>query len=379
MEKKKGLLKSYEVKSYEERGDKFIVKGWASKAIVDRVNDIVLPTAFLESVKRFRENPKLAPSLRLNHSFPIGRLETLEIQSDGVWVEASIAKGFDEADKARRMVKEDVLRFFSIGFIPLETEYEDKDDKEIRIIKNLDLLEVSLVDVPACQEAVFEFDGKSIAVKPLTEEEQNMEEKKVSGKTTWPLADRRRSWDDRAADARIRKWASSDGSGDPDKMDWKKYQSVHFWYDENAPDQFTSYKLLFCDVINGKVYAIPRAIFAVAVVLQGGRRGVKIPEKDRPGVMKKVEIYYRKMGEEAPWNRKDETFFPFELIELMDNDIELWNEKFAEMQKKLNEYFSKIESIEKTISEFRSQKDKEAESEEEVKSFLKELIEIVKS
>jgi hypothetical protein len=59
--------------------------------------------------------------------------------------------------------------------------------------------------------------------------------------------------------------------------------------------------LPFADVVNGRLQAVPRAIFAVAQVLEGARGGVDLPRDVQASVRRKVESYYRKMGEEAPW------------------------------------------------------------------------------
>lgn len=46
---------------------------------------------------------------------------------------------------------------------------------------------------------------------------------------------------------------------------------------------------------------MPSGIHAVAVVLEGGRGGVDLPEDVIDDIRDKVEAYYDKMGEEAPW------------------------------------------------------------------------------
>ena len=50
----------------------------ASKPIVDRVDDVVLPEAFKSSVERFKQNPALMPSLRLEHKVAVGTITDLE-------------------------------------------------------------------------------------------------------------------------------------------------------------------------------------------------------------------------------------------------------------------------------------------------------------
>jgi len=122
-------------------------------------------------------------------------------------------------------------------------------------------------------------------------EPETVEDKGVSGKTTFPLGDRERAWDSSAADGRVRTWAGAEEEPNA------KYASAHFWFDSDERENFTAYKLLFVDVVDGEARAIPRALFAVAGVLQGARGGVDIPEGDIEGVKSKVETYYARMRE----------------------------------------------------------------------------------
>ncbi|MCW2663857.1 MAG: hypothetical protein JWP83_5009 [Mycobacterium sp.] len=69
-----------------------------------------------------------------------------------------------------------------------------------------------------------------------------------------PLADRDRKWDGDAAEKRVRKWAGAE-----DKPN-QKYRDAHIWYDSDKKDNFTAYKLLFTDVIGGRLKAVPRGV-----------------------------------------------------------------------------------------------------------------------
>ncbi len=82
-----------------------------------------------------------------------------------------------------------------------------------------------------------------------------------------------------------------------------KYRDAHVWYDGGNSDNFTAYKLLIADVIDGKVRAVPRAIMAAGNVMQGSRGGVDLPDQDIDRVKSHLAKYYKKMGEDAPWER----------------------------------------------------------------------------
>jgi len=136
----------------------------------------------------------------------------------------------------------------------------------------------------------------SLAVQLLRGE--NIETKGASGKTSWSLADEDTAWDSGEAHKRIMDWAGGD---DPD---WSKVKSVHFWFDPEKDDTWGGFKLPFCDVIDGSVKAIPKAVYASAAAIQGARGGVDIPEDDVPAVKKKIEAYYHKLDKKAPWEEE---------------------------------------------------------------------------
>jgi len=113
----------------------------------------------------------------------------------------------------------------------------------------------------------------------------------------YPLADRDREWDGAAAEKRVRKWAG------PQDEPNEKYRDAHVWYDSEKKDNFTAYKLLIADVINGKITAVPHGVMAAGNVMQGSRGGVDLPAKDIDRVKSHLAKYYKKMGEDAPWDR----------------------------------------------------------------------------
>jgi hypothetical protein len=110
-----------------------------------------------------------------------------------------------------------------------------------------------------------------------------------------PLADRDREWDGDAAEKRIRRWA--DAEDEPNE----KYREAHVWYDADQKDNFTAYKLLIADVVDGKVRAVPRGVMAAGNVMQGARGGVDLPGNDIERVKSHLAKYYEKMGDSAPW------------------------------------------------------------------------------
>lgn len=110
-----------------------------------------------------------------------------------------------------------------------------------------------------------------------------------------PLADRDRDWDGAAAEKRVRKWAGAEDEPND------KYRDAHVWYDADKKQNFTAYKLLVSDVVDGQLKAVPRGVMAAAAVMQGSRGGVDLPESDIDRVRGHLAKYYGKMNETPPW------------------------------------------------------------------------------
>ena len=151
----------------------------------------------------------------------------------------------------------------------------------------------------------------------------NIEFKKVSGSRNFSLAPIGRAWDATAAVNRVRRWASSDGSGNKDKMRWSRYGSAFGYTNSDEADNFGGYKLPFVDIIGGEPKAVFRALTAAIAVLNGARGGVDIPDTDRRGVYNLISSYYKKFDREPPELRSEEEYmekdaetyldFPFEI------------------------------------------------------------------
>ncbi len=112
-----------------------------------------------------------------------------------------------------------------------------------------------------------------------------------------PLASQDRRWDGDAAEKRVRTWAAA--TKEPNQ----KYRDAHVWYDKDKKDNFTAYKLLIADVIDGELMAVPRAVMAAGGIMQGAHGGADLPSQDVSRVKSHLAKYYRKMGDTPPWER----------------------------------------------------------------------------
>lgn len=113
-----------------------------------------------------------------------------------------------------------------------------------------------------------------------------------------PIGPRDRAWDASAADARVRSWAGAEEAPN------SKYGQAFFWKDGDGT-QYGDFHLGFADVIDGKLTAIPRGIFAAANAVQGGR-GASLPYATQ--VKPVIAAYYGKVAKavddpsiKAPW------------------------------------------------------------------------------
>ena len=113
-----------------------------------------------------------------------------------------------------------------------------------------------------------------------------------------PMADRDREWDGTAAERRVREWAGA--QDEPNE----KYRDAHVWYDADKKGNFTAYKLLIADVVDGRLKAVPRGVMAAGNVMQGSRGGVDLPERDIDRVRSHLAKYYAKMDDTAPWEEE---------------------------------------------------------------------------
>ena len=137
--------------------DRRIVSGFATLDNVDKQNDIVTTDASLDAFSRFRGNIR-----EMHQPSAVGKMvsfkqdkyfdpETKKFYS-GVYVSAYVSKG---AQDTWEKVLDGTYTGFSIGgkMLKWDDAYDEKVDTQVRVIKEYDLVELSLVDSPANQFA----------------------------------------------------------------------------------------------------------------------------------------------------------------------------------------------------------------------------------
>lgn len=138
------------IKAVDVGSEELKIDGYASTVSVDRSADVILASAWNKSggLNNFKANPILL----FNHNYdkPIGKVVEMGTDSKGLRIKGIISKS---AGDVYNLVKEGVLTTFSVGFLIKDADYNKESDG--LIIKDAELLEVSVVSVPCNQDATF--------------------------------------------------------------------------------------------------------------------------------------------------------------------------------------------------------------------------------
>lgn len=247
----------------------------------------------------------------------VGRIDRVWVQDGDLWGEGV----FDMADStgvAQEVVRKVRDRFagtvsvdlsdgdFLFGFYDADDNPvvppEDGDElmealeagtiKELMYVTDWRLGGATLVQDPAFHTAAIELVASARGAVTAA----------ATGDLLLPLADRDQVWDGEDA-KRVLAEAGRLGAG-------------CFWRDDDADadsDVQADYALPFATMIDGELVAVPRGVFAVASVLQGGMGGVDLPADAQDAIRERVEEYYERMRDEwndesvrAPWDADDD-------------------------------------------------------------------------
>jgi HK97 family phage prohead protease len=127
---------------------------------IDSYNDVIEPGAFAQYLDDVKSGKQEWPAMLLQHGgwgmnaedmTPIGVYTSLEEDKKGLKVSGQFAdtqRGI-EAYKLLKMQPRPAINGLSIGYMAREWEIVQKDKKQVRSIKTIDLFEISLVTFPA--------------------------------------------------------------------------------------------------------------------------------------------------------------------------------------------------------------------------------------
>jgi HK97 family phage prohead protease len=148
-------LVDWDVKHVTKSGDgKMIIKGFANTADKDRIGDVVLPSAFKKSLGEYMDNPVIL--FQHNWDKVIGKCIKADVitegEQQGLYIECEISGAGDVAD-VKTKILEGSLKTFSIGYNELVADFDERIGANV--VKELELLEISVVTIPCNPKAKF--------------------------------------------------------------------------------------------------------------------------------------------------------------------------------------------------------------------------------
>jgi len=156
-----------EMKEAKQTEKGTLIRGLASTPTHDRHDDVVEPEAFRKTIGgNFAKNPIVLFQHDANR--PIGKVQKMNISPNGLDVEILVVDKDIEPK-----LSAGILKTLSIGYVPQKVEFIDRDGEKIdtntdegkrrvwfekgvkRVIKELELFEISVVSIPANPDATF--------------------------------------------------------------------------------------------------------------------------------------------------------------------------------------------------------------------------------
>jgi HK97 family phage prohead protease len=134
------------------------IEGYANKFEVDSYKERMDPSTIV--MERYNKNPILL----FNHdtNYPVGKVLAVEARKDGVFCKARISNGNDpKLNYIRELVADGTLCTFSVRFDIQDEKsiVDDPDHQGVKLIKNWELQEISIVSIPAQPASTFSLVG----------------------------------------------------------------------------------------------------------------------------------------------------------------------------------------------------------------------------
>lgn len=339
-----------EVKQIERNGVPIgQISGYIATWDLDRgswgLKDQFVKGAFAESILEHQAKNRQV-RFKDHHDRTVGGFppETLREDETGLFGTAEVNLEVQRGREVFSLAKQGVLTDFSVGFTSLRDSESGADGDRVRTISKATLWEGSIVD------------------EPMNPKAKVTEVKTVAPFQDLPLASQDRPWDSKAAIERVKEF--TDSAGEPSS----KYCRAFTWSDKAKSDEFSAYRLPFADVINGKLTAVPKGIFAAAKALQDAQGSADLPEALRPAAIRHIEKYYAKMGLDSPFGEGEKQYF-------VADDVKAWTER--EVEKFLKETGRMSKSAAKTLAGRLDIQPKELDNEDQ--SDITELLSELKS
>lgn len=144
----KADIKSIKV---NEESNVLTIQGFANTVSKDRAGDVIVASAWTTSnaLKNYMKNPIIL--FGHDHARPIGKCVDINPTEMGLEITCEV---FADGDtQIFNLIKNGVLKTFSVGFRILDATWDDIDD--VFMILDVELFEVSVVSVPCNQDSTF--------------------------------------------------------------------------------------------------------------------------------------------------------------------------------------------------------------------------------
>lgn len=138
----------------------------ASTDCIDSYDEIVEQSWDL---KRFQSNPVILFGHK-SRELPIGRATRCEVVNGALecTIRFASAEANPLAEQVMRLVEEQCLNAVSVGFYPRTVKWEKRDDREVLVLSDNELHEISVVSIPANPEALAKMKAKAVAEAKAT-------------------------------------------------------------------------------------------------------------------------------------------------------------------------------------------------------------------
>ena len=276
---------------------------------IDLDGDVIQRGAFKKTV---REKKGRVPIVWFHDpSEPIG-LASVEEDEHGLKFEGQLNLKVLRGRDAHALMQQKVMLDHSFGFDTIKEDVEEREGREVRVLKELKLYEISPLPIGFAANPVagvemvkrrestavinVQIEGSVIDkdyVKELVASRLGLELKTVVPFQDFPLAEQDRAWDAAAAQQRVIAWVT----GADDEIDWAKVHRAYVWFDSENAETIGAHKLPIVDIIGDRPLAVPRAIFNAAARLNQ----TDVPASDIPKIQNHLGRYYKKMDLTPPW------------------------------------------------------------------------------
>ncbi len=321
----------------------------ASTEDVDRDLDIIRAKGW--QIENYMKNPVILVSHNWRGE-PVAKANKVYVEDDKLIIEDIEFAETEEGEKYKYLVENEYIKTVSVGFIPkkvffigdedqvnemkdLDNEwYEKNKDKLIkarRVVWEAELLEVSLVPIPANPNAMIVMAQKGLDYAVIKNDEGQLIEiditpyREYKGVVPYSIHPKgmkvRKSstWDKNKAIKSLLKWASSDGSGEWEKVNKRKFRAGFGYVDDANADKLSAYKYPHHYAEGNDFYVDERGV-EVAMAFTLARRG-NLTEEEFKGLYNHLAKHYTNDLNREPPKWKDKAYTIEELMKTFNDEV----------------------------------------------------------